>query len=163
MHLPHHTDVALSDFRCLSVVALHGVLHADSFIRKRTHLLWQTPALVMQAFCFFLRILRVCLEKWVVNIYCTFMLFVTLSFKVEQILVWWRWIHEALIEGVFASVIGSSRRPTAKYTKVGERLRHVIPGHMQCSMACGGRACKYENPARWSDQEQAIKGLYSSW
>ncbi|NXG80538.1 PTPC1 protein, partial [Baryphthengus martii] len=57
----------------------------------------------------------------------------------------------------------SSRRPTAKYTKVGERLRHVIPGHMQCSMACGGRACKYENPARWSDQEQAIKGLYSSW
>ncbi|KYO29839.1 protein tyrosine phosphatase domain-containing protein 1 isoform A [Alligator mississippiensis] len=57
----------------------------------------------------------------------------------------------------------SAMRPTAKYTKVGERLRHVIPGHMQCSMACGGRACKYENPARWSDQEQAIKGLYSSW
>ncbi|XP_062826027.1 protein tyrosine phosphatase domain-containing protein 1 isoform X4 [Anolis carolinensis] len=34
---------------------------------------------------------------------------------------------------------------------------------MQCSMACGGRACKYENPTRWSDQEQAVKGLYSSW
>ncbi|XP_042736241.1 protein tyrosine phosphatase domain-containing protein 1 isoform X3 [Lagopus leucura] len=62
-----------------------------------------------------------------------------------------------------AALSRSSRRPTAKYTKVGERLRHVIPGHMQCSMACGGRACKYENPARWSDQEQAIKGLYSSW
>ncbi|XP_062979454.1 protein tyrosine phosphatase domain-containing protein 1 [Elgaria multicarinata webbii] len=58
---------------------------------------------------------------------------------------------------------GRSRRPTAKYTKVGERLRHVIPGHMQCSMACGGRACKYENPTRWTDQEQAVKGLYSSW
>ncbi|KAG9483640.1 hypothetical protein GDO78_009518, partial [Eleutherodactylus coqui] len=55
------------------------------------------------------------------------------------------------------------RRPTSKYTKVGERLRHVIPGHMQCSMTCGGRACKYENPTRWSDEEQAIKGLYSSW
>uniref|UniRef100_A0A673ATD8 Protein tyrosine phosphatase domain-containing protein 1 n=1 Tax=Sphaeramia orbicularis TaxID=375764 RepID=A0A673ATD8_9TELE len=53
--------------------------------------------------------------------------------------------------------------PTAKYTKMGETLRHVIPGHMQCSMACGGRACKYENPSRWSDEEQAIKGLYSSW
>ncbi|XP_008850843.1 protein tyrosine phosphatase domain-containing protein 1 isoform X2 [Nannospalax galili] len=53
--------------------------------------------------------------------------------------------------------------PTPKYTKVGERLRHVIPGHMACSMACGGRACKYENPARWSEQEQAIKGVYSSW
>ncbi|XP_074520089.1 protein tyrosine phosphatase domain-containing protein 1 isoform X2 [Halichoeres trimaculatus] len=57
----------------------------------------------------------------------------------------------------------SSRIPTAKYTKMGETLRHVIPGHMQCSMACGGKACKYENPSRWSDEEQAIKGLYSSW
>ncbi|XP_075825792.1 protein tyrosine phosphatase domain-containing protein 1 isoform X1 [Microtus pennsylvanicus] len=57
----------------------------------------------------------------------------------------------------------NSERPTPKYTKVGERLRHVIPGHMACSMACGGRACKYENPARWSEQEQAIKGVYSSW
>ncbi|KAI5930762.1 Protein tyrosine phosphatase domain-containing protein 1 [Manis javanica] len=58
---------------------------------------------------------------------------------------------------------GNSERPTPKYTKVGERLRHVIPGHVACSMACGGRACKYENPARWSEQEQAIKGVYSSW
>ncbi|XP_076863776.1 protein tyrosine phosphatase domain-containing protein 1 isoform X2 [Brachyhypopomus gauderio] len=57
----------------------------------------------------------------------------------------------------------STRVPTAKYTMVGETLRSVIPGHMQCSMACGGRACKYENPSRWSDQEQAVKGLYSSW
>uniref|UniRef100_A0A3Q2NQC4 Protein tyrosine phosphatase domain-containing protein 1 n=1 Tax=Fundulus heteroclitus TaxID=8078 RepID=A0A3Q2NQC4_FUNHE len=57
----------------------------------------------------------------------------------------------------------SARVPTAKYTKMGETLRHVIPGHMQCSMACGGKACKYENPSRWSDEEQAIKGLYSSW
>lgn len=56
-----------------------------------------------------------------------------------------------------------ARVPTAKYTKMGETLRHVIPGHMQCSMACGGRACKYENPSRWSDEEQAVKGLYSSW
>uniref|UniRef100_UPI0037E8448C protein tyrosine phosphatase domain-containing protein 1 n=1 Tax=Semicossyphus pulcher TaxID=241346 RepID=UPI0037E8448C len=57
----------------------------------------------------------------------------------------------------------NARIPTAKYTKMGETLRHVIPGHMQCSMACGGKACKYENPSRWSDEEQAVKGLYSSW
>ncbi|XP_069499672.1 protein tyrosine phosphatase domain-containing protein 1 [Ambystoma mexicanum] len=62
-----------------------------------------------------------------------------------------------------AMTSGNARRPTSKYTKVGERLRHVIPGHMQCSMTCGGRACKYENPTRWSEQEQAIRGLYSSW
>ncbi|XP_068598760.1 protein tyrosine phosphatase domain-containing protein 1 [Brachionichthys hirsutus] len=46
---------------------------------------------------------------------------------------------------------------------MGETLRHVIPGHMQCSMACGGKACKYENPSRWSEEEQAVRGLYSSW
>ncbi|XP_071458653.1 protein tyrosine phosphatase domain-containing protein 1 isoform X2 [Marmota flaviventris] len=65
--------------------------------------------------------------------------------------------------GYAANMKGNSERPTPKYTKVGERLRHVIPGHMACSMACGGKACKYENPARWSEQEQAIKGIYSSW
>ncbi|XP_005066387.1 protein tyrosine phosphatase domain-containing protein 1 isoform X2 [Mesocricetus auratus] len=65
--------------------------------------------------------------------------------------------------GYTANMDENSERPTPKYTKVGERLRHVIPGHMACSMACGGRACKYENPARWSEQEQAIKGVYSSW
>ncbi|XP_032369935.1 protein tyrosine phosphatase domain-containing protein 1 [Etheostoma spectabile] len=57
----------------------------------------------------------------------------------------------------------NTRVPTAKYTKMGETLRHVIPGPMQCSMACGGKACKYENPSRWTDEEQAVKGLYSSW
>ncbi|NXO22742.1 PTPC1 protein, partial [Cisticola juncidis] len=67
------------------------------------------------------------------------------------------------LDATFPDKKRSSRRPTAKYTKVGERLRHVIPGHMQCSMACGGRACKYENPARWAPQEQALAGLYSSW
>ncbi|XP_058927739.1 protein tyrosine phosphatase domain-containing protein 1 isoform X2 [Kogia breviceps] len=65
--------------------------------------------------------------------------------------------------GYPANMKGNSGRPTPKYTKVGECLRHVIPGHMACSMACGGKACKYENAARWSEQEQAIKGVYSSW
>ncbi|KAM5227236.1 protein tyrosine phosphatase domain-containing protein 1 isoform 1-T1 [Ctenodactylus gundi] len=65
--------------------------------------------------------------------------------------------------GYAANMKENSGRPTPKYTKVGERLRHVIPGHVACSMACGGRACKYENPARWREQEQAIKGVYSSW
>ncbi|XP_070591867.1 protein tyrosine phosphatase domain-containing protein 1 isoform X2 [Erythrolamprus reginae] len=71
--------------------------------------------------------------------------------------------YYSLITSSIIMNTGRSRRPTAKYTKVGERLRHVIPGYMQCSMACGGRACKYENPTRWSEQEQAVKGLYSSW
>ncbi|XP_010834270.1 PREDICTED: protein tyrosine phosphatase domain-containing protein 1 isoform X3 [Bison bison bison] len=65
--------------------------------------------------------------------------------------------------GYAANMKGNSGRPTPKYTKVGERLRHVIPGHVACSMACGGKACKYENAARWSEQEQAVKGIYSSW
>lgn len=71
---------------------------------------------------------------------------------------------EAHAEEISAEMeTANARVPTAKYTKMGETLRHVIPGHMQCSMACGGKACKYENPSRWSDEEQAVKGLYSSW
>ncbi|XP_071332758.1 protein tyrosine phosphatase domain-containing protein 1 [Trachinotus anak] len=53
--------------------------------------------------------------------------------------------------------------PRAKYTIVGEAIRYVIPGHMQCSIGCGGQACKYDSPSYWSDDQQAIKGLYSSW
>ncbi|XP_044207976.1 protein tyrosine phosphatase domain-containing protein 1 [Thunnus albacares] len=55
------------------------------------------------------------------------------------------------------------RAPRAKYTMVGEAIRHVIPGHMQCSIGCGGQTCKYDNPSYWSEDQQAIKGLYSSW
>ncbi|CAH1254847.1 PTPDC1 [Branchiostoma lanceolatum] len=53
--------------------------------------------------------------------------------------------------------------PTAKYNKISEQLRHVTPGHIQCSMFCGGKGCKYENPAKWPAKDQAVKGLYSSW
>ncbi|XP_061591820.1 protein tyrosine phosphatase domain-containing protein 1 [Cololabis saira] len=53
--------------------------------------------------------------------------------------------------------------PRAKYTIVGEAIRYVIPGHMQCSIGCGGQACKYDNPTCWGEDKQAIKGLYSSW
>ncbi|KAM8862531.1 protein tyrosine phosphatase domain-containing protein 1 isoform 2-T2 [Spinachia spinachia] len=53
--------------------------------------------------------------------------------------------------------------PRARYTLVGEAIRYVIPGPMQCSIGCGGQACKYDNPSGWSEKEQAVKGLYSSW
>ncbi|XP_067303492.1 protein tyrosine phosphatase domain-containing protein 1 isoform X2 [Pseudorasbora parva] len=59
--------------------------------------------------------------------------------------------------------VTGSRVPRAKYTMVGEALRYVIPCHMQCSMGCGGQACKYEDPSHWSEDSQAIRGIYSSW
>uniref|UniRef100_A0A3Q2CYJ0 Protein tyrosine phosphatase domain-containing protein 1 n=1 Tax=Cyprinodon variegatus TaxID=28743 RepID=A0A3Q2CYJ0_CYPVA len=55
------------------------------------------------------------------------------------------------------------KAPRAKYTIVGEAIRYVIPAHMQCSIGCGGEDCKYDNPNYWSEDQQAIKGLYSSW
>ena len=50
-----------------------------------------------------------------------------------------------------------------KYSKVSESLRYFTSGSVQCSMFCGGRQCKYEGQAKWSDSEMVIKGLYSSW
>ncbi|XP_062872068.1 protein tyrosine phosphatase domain-containing protein 1 [Trichomycterus rosablanca] len=61
------------------------------------------------------------------------------------------------MESVKSSVV------KARYTLLGEALRYVIPGHMICSVGCGGRACKYEDPSRWSEADQAIRGLYSTW
>ncbi|XP_068609548.1 protein tyrosine phosphatase domain-containing protein 1 [Brachionichthys hirsutus] len=62
-----------------------------------------------------------------------------------------------------AALMEYIRAPRANYTIVGEAIRYVIPGHMQCSIVCGGQFCKYDNPSYWSDDHQAIKGLYSSW
>ena len=50
-----------------------------------------------------------------------------------------------------------------KYSKVSESLRYATSGSVQCSMFCGGRQCKYEGPAKWSESDMAIKGLFSSW
>lgn len=55
------------------------------------------------------------------------------------------------------------RAPRSKYTVFGEAIRYVIPAHVQCSYGCGGQACKYDNPTYWSEDQQAIQGLYSSW
>ncbi|XP_043080032.1 protein tyrosine phosphatase domain-containing protein 1 isoform X2 [Puntigrus tetrazona] len=59
--------------------------------------------------------------------------------------------------------VTGSRVPRAKYTMVREALCYMIPYHMQCSMGCGGPACKYEDPSHWSEDDQAIRGIYSSW
>lgn len=50
-----------------------------------------------------------------------------------------------------------------KYSRISEHFRHVAPGALQCSMFCGGKQCKYENPAKFRSEEMAIQGLYSSW
>ncbi|XP_072222625.1 protein tyrosine phosphatase domain-containing protein 1 [Leuresthes tenuis] len=69
----------------------------------------------------------------------------------------------ALNVNAAGSLMEYIKAPRAKYTIVGEAIRYVIPGHMQCSIGCGGETCKYDNPSYWSEDQQAIKGLYSSW
>jgi len=52
---------------------------------------------------------------------------------------------------------------TAKYGTLSEVLRQSITEARLCSMFCGGKNCKYEGPASWSEDQQAISGLYSHW
>ncbi|XP_022101237.1 uncharacterized protein LOC110984913 [Acanthaster planci] len=59
--------------------------------------------------------------------------------------------------------ISSIQRPTAKYNRFSNKVRQITPGPLQCAMFCGGKNCKYDNPAKWSESEMALKGLYSSW
>ncbi|XP_077403881.1 protein tyrosine phosphatase domain-containing protein 1 [Vanacampus margaritifer] len=69
-------------------------------------------------------------------------------------------LHERSHGGALMEFI---RAPRANYTIIGEAIRYVIPAHMQCSIGCGGQNCKYDSPNFWRDDQQAIKGLYSSW
>lgn len=57
------------------------------------------------------------------------------------------------------------KKPEPKYSVFGERIRHVAPSAMQCSMFCGGKQCKYCNPAKFKKEtgQDAIGGLYSAW
>ena len=50
-----------------------------------------------------------------------------------------------------------------KYSRFSESIRHVTPSSLQCSMFCGGKQCKYENPSKVKESETVIKGLYSAW
>lgn len=59
---------------------------------------------------------------------------------------------------------GNDEKATApKYSAFGERIRHVAPSSLTCSMFCGGRQCKYCYPLKFKEEESAIAGLYSSW
>jgi len=52
---------------------------------------------------------------------------------------------------------------TAKYGALSEALRRSIAEARLCSMFCGGKNCKYEGSTNWSEDQQAICGLYSHW
>ncbi|XP_061908729.1 protein tyrosine phosphatase domain-containing protein 1 [Entelurus aequoreus] len=69
-------------------------------------------------------------------------------------------VHENSSGGALMEFL---RAPRAKYTIIGEAIRYVLPAEMQCSIGCGGRHCKYDNPDSWREDQQAIQGLYSSW
>ncbi|XP_012563118.2 protein tyrosine phosphatase domain-containing protein 1 isoform X1 [Hydra vulgaris] len=56
-----------------------------------------------------------------------------------------------------------SKPLSPKYSLFGEHIRHVTPSYLQCSMFCGGKQCKYDNPLKFKENEMAIFGLYSSW
>jgi len=52
---------------------------------------------------------------------------------------------------------------TAKYGALSEALRRSVTEARLCSMFCGGKNCKYEGAKSWSEDQQAISGLYSHW
>ncbi|KAM4676080.1 protein tyrosine phosphatase domain-containing protein 1-like [Discoglossus pictus] len=57
----------------------------------------------------------------------------------------------------------SEEEPRPSYSQTRERLVQVVPPHLICSLTCGGRDCRYEGPESWTVEQQAIRGLYSSW
>ena len=52
---------------------------------------------------------------------------------------------------------------TAKYGAFSESIRSTLAEARMCAMFCGGKNCKYESALKWTKEQQAITGLYSSW
>lgn len=57
----------------------------------------------------------------------------------------------------------SNVAPEPRFNKLSENLRTMTPPEIQCSVFCGGKGCRYENPKAWAKEHQAIDGLYSHW
>ncbi|XP_072003712.1 protein tyrosine phosphatase domain-containing protein 1-like isoform X3 [Engystomops pustulosus] len=57
----------------------------------------------------------------------------------------------------------AGEEPRPSYSQTRERIVRVVPPHLICSLTCGGRECRYEGPEDWTLEQQAIRGLYSSW
>lgn len=53
--------------------------------------------------------------------------------------------------------------PRPSYTQARENLVRAIPPRLLCLLACGGRDCRYEGPECWKANQQAVRGLFSSW
>ncbi|XP_066445421.1 protein tyrosine phosphatase domain-containing protein 1-like [Eleutherodactylus coqui] len=55
------------------------------------------------------------------------------------------------------------KEPRPSYSQTRERIVRAVPPHLICTLTCGGRECRYEGPEDWTLEQQAIRGLYSSW
>uniref|UniRef100_UPI003AADE448 protein tyrosine phosphatase domain-containing protein 1 n=1 Tax=Centroberyx gerrardi TaxID=166262 RepID=UPI003AADE448 len=53
--------------------------------------------------------------------------------------------------------------PRPSYSQARENLVKAIPPQILCLLACGGIDCRYEGPGCWRANQQAIRGLFSSW
>ncbi|XP_043943806.1 protein tyrosine phosphatase domain-containing protein 1-like [Protopterus annectens] len=53
--------------------------------------------------------------------------------------------------------------PQPSYSVAKENLIKAVPAHLICSLVCGGKECRYEGPVAWAPEQQAVRGLYSSW
>ncbi|XP_034032556.1 protein tyrosine phosphatase domain-containing protein 1 isoform X2 [Thalassophryne amazonica] len=55
------------------------------------------------------------------------------------------------------------RVPRPTYSQARENIVRAIPAKILCLLACGGVDCRYEGPECWRANQQAIRGLFSSW
>ncbi|XP_061678773.1 protein tyrosine phosphatase domain-containing protein 1 [Syngnathoides biaculeatus] len=53
--------------------------------------------------------------------------------------------------------------PRPAYSQARENLVKAIPPKLLCLLACGGVDCRYEGPECWKANQQAIRGIFSSW
>lgn len=62
--------------------------------------------------------------------------------------------------GESLNVVPEAKSP---YNGLTHGVRRMVPAELACKMGCRGPRCKYDRSDEWTDQQMAIKGLYSHW
>jgi hypothetical protein len=53
--------------------------------------------------------------------------------------------------------------PKSPYSSITHKIREIIPEDLACKIGCGGATCKYCSSKGWTDDQMAIKDIFSHW
>uniref|UniRef100_A0A915EDK0 Uncharacterized protein n=1 Tax=Ditylenchus dipsaci TaxID=166011 RepID=A0A915EDK0_9BILA len=74
-------------------------------------------------------------------------------------------INQPLVTDASLTIPVSPSTSTSKpsYSTLRTGILRLTPESMKCKLYCRGSSCKYCSATSWTQEQQALKGIYSSW